>query len=109
MICINHPIYPSGTMFQSAFRMEWFITMLNCGPDMPISTKNQFFNKGCQGHITLLNTLKDPIPDPTLGLHLLPFQMSFGDGPKLDCPFDKNMVVAAMNHVWKKKQDVQNT
>lgn len=27
MICINHPIYPSGTIFQSAFRMEWFITM----------------------------------------------------------------------------------
>lgn len=40
IICINHPIYPSGTIFQSAFRMEWFITMLNCGPDMPISTKN---------------------------------------------------------------------
>lgn len=40
MICINHPIYPSGTIFQSAFRMEWFITMLNCGPDIPISTRN---------------------------------------------------------------------
>lgn len=62
MTCINHPIYPSGTSFQSAFRMEWFITMLNCGPDMPISTKNQFFNKGCQGHITLLNTLRENIP-----------------------------------------------
>lgn len=40
MICINHPIYPLGTIFQSAFRMEWFITTLACGPDMPISTKN---------------------------------------------------------------------
>lgn len=37
--------------------------MLNCGPDMPISTKkNQFFNKGCQGHIALLNTLREKIP-----------------------------------------------
>jgi len=24
-------------------------------------------------------------------------------------PFDKNMVVSAMNHVWKKKQDVTST
>lgn len=63
MTCINHPIYRSGTIFQSAFRMEWFITMLNCEPDMPISTKNSFFSKKkCQGHITLLNTITERIP-----------------------------------------------
>lgn len=38
--CINHPIYPQGTIFQSAFRMEWFMTMLSLGPDMPISANN---------------------------------------------------------------------
>lgn len=37
--------------------------MLNCEPDMPISTKNSFFSKKkCQGHITLLNTITERIP-----------------------------------------------
>lgn len=37
--------------------------MLNCGPDIPISTRNQFFpNKGCHGHITLFNMLGEKVP-----------------------------------------------
>lgn len=54
-----------------------------------------------------LQMLKDSIPDPTLGLHLPLFHVRFGNGPELHCPFRQNMVVYAMNHVWKKKQDVK--
>lgn len=41
-ICINHPIYASGTIFQSAFRMEWFITTPTCGPPMPDQAPKKF-------------------------------------------------------------------
>ena len=52
---------------------------------------------------------KDSIPDPTLGLHLPPFIGVLVMAQSEIAPFDKNMVVSAMNHVWKKKHDVKKT
>lgn len=88
MFCINHPIYPLGTIsffffFKVLLWMEWFITMLRCGVGMPISTKmweknnkrNQLGSpskRGCSGDSSIFQWMQksDSIPEPTLSQHL---------------------------------------
>lgn len=70
-----------------------------------------FFNKGCQGHITLFNTLREKIPfqiPPSVSI-CLHFVGVLVMAQSEIAPFDKNTVVSATNHVWKKKHDVKKT